>query len=271
MPSGSRPLTGSSKRSTPGSPSSAPAMPSRWPMPSEYLPARRSATAVSPTRSRTSSTRPSGISLVWARIAGGCGRCGRGGTPWHRAGRRPRGAASAARRSGAVHHGAPGIGRVEAHDHAHGGRLAGAVGAEEAGDDTRGDREAEVVDRQGLAVALRQSVGDDHDAGSFRGPCRPQSQHAPGRHQGECRYRASGAGATPSLFERAGHRGGTSWARISPPDRSAGGGRGRRPGPGRVGGRAVGRSGVAGDRAGQREHRHRAHRDRARLVARRRR
>ena len=35
MPSGSRPLTGSSKISTCGSPSSAAAMPSRWPMPSE--------------------------------------------------------------------------------------------------------------------------------------------------------------------------------------------------------------------------------------------
>lgn len=35
MPSGSRPLTGSSKSSTCGSPSSAAAMPSRWPMPSE--------------------------------------------------------------------------------------------------------------------------------------------------------------------------------------------------------------------------------------------
>ena len=35
MPSGSRPLTGSSKSSTWGSPRSAAAMPSRWPMPSE--------------------------------------------------------------------------------------------------------------------------------------------------------------------------------------------------------------------------------------------
>ncbi|SLI22079.1 Uncharacterised protein [Mycobacteroides abscessus subsp. abscessus] len=35
MPSGSRPLTGSSNSSTFGSPSSAPARPSRWDMPSE--------------------------------------------------------------------------------------------------------------------------------------------------------------------------------------------------------------------------------------------
>ena len=38
MPSGSRPLMGSSKRSTPGSPSSAAAMPSRWVMPKRELP-----------------------------------------------------------------------------------------------------------------------------------------------------------------------------------------------------------------------------------------
>ena len=63
MPSGSSPLTGSSKSSTPGSPSRAAAMPSRWPMPSENFPARRSATEVSPTWSSTSSTRRSGMSF----------------------------------------------------------------------------------------------------------------------------------------------------------------------------------------------------------------
>src|SRR5580658_4657031 len=40
MPSGSRPLTGSSNSKTRGSPSRAPAIPSRWVIPSEYLPAR---------------------------------------------------------------------------------------------------------------------------------------------------------------------------------------------------------------------------------------
>ena len=40
MPSGSRPLTGSSSITVCGSPSSAEAMPSRWPMPSENSPAR---------------------------------------------------------------------------------------------------------------------------------------------------------------------------------------------------------------------------------------
>ena len=44
MPSGSRPFTGSSNSSTPGSPSRAAAMPRRWPIPSENLPTRLPAT-----------------------------------------------------------------------------------------------------------------------------------------------------------------------------------------------------------------------------------
>src|SRR5579862_9257036 len=57
MPSGSRPLTGSSSRSVCGSPRSAVAMPSRCPMPSEKLPTRFLATSCRPTRSMSSSTR----------------------------------------------------------------------------------------------------------------------------------------------------------------------------------------------------------------------
>ena len=73
IPSGSRPLTGSSSSSTSGSPSSAAAMPSRWPMPSENLPARRPAASASPTSPSTSSTRERGMPLLaasarrWAR------------------------------------------------------------------------------------------------------------------------------------------------------------------------------------------------------------
>ena len=44
-PSGSSPLTGSSRTTTRGSPSSADAMPSRWPIPSENPPARLRATS----------------------------------------------------------------------------------------------------------------------------------------------------------------------------------------------------------------------------------
>src|SRR6266545_5277632 len=60
MPSGSRPLTGSSNSSTGGSPSSAAAMPSRCRMPSEKPPVRRRATVASPTVSSTSCTRRRG-------------------------------------------------------------------------------------------------------------------------------------------------------------------------------------------------------------------
>lgn len=66
MPSGSRPLTGSSRISVAGSPSSAEAMPRRWPMPSEKPPARFLATWRRPTRSITSSTRERGMPWVAA-------------------------------------------------------------------------------------------------------------------------------------------------------------------------------------------------------------
>lgn len=66
MPSGSRPLTGSSKSSTWGSPSRAVAMPRRWPMPSEKPLARCRATSCRPTTPSTSSTRFSGIPESWA-------------------------------------------------------------------------------------------------------------------------------------------------------------------------------------------------------------
>ena len=67
MPSGSRPLTGSSNIRISGSPSSAAAMPSRWLMPSEKPLDRLPATSASPTIASTSSTRLRGMSLVCAR------------------------------------------------------------------------------------------------------------------------------------------------------------------------------------------------------------
>ena len=66
MPSGSRPLTGSSNSSTGGSPRTAPAMPSRWSMPRENPPARRRVAEASPTSSSTSSTRRPARPLDWA-------------------------------------------------------------------------------------------------------------------------------------------------------------------------------------------------------------
>lgn len=67
IPSGSRPLTGSSNMRISGSPSSAEAIPSRWPMPSENPFDFFFATGVSPTRSNTSATRLTGIRFDWAR------------------------------------------------------------------------------------------------------------------------------------------------------------------------------------------------------------
>ncbi len=69
MPSGSRPLTGSSKSSTWGSPSSAAAMPSRCPMPREKPFDRLRATSCRPTTPRTSSTRRAGMPDSWARLS----------------------------------------------------------------------------------------------------------------------------------------------------------------------------------------------------------
>ncbi len=66
MPSGSSPFTGSSNITISGSPSSAQAMPRRWPMPSEKPRARLRATGVRPTSPSASSTRRSGIRLLWA-------------------------------------------------------------------------------------------------------------------------------------------------------------------------------------------------------------
>jgi hypothetical protein len=65
-PCRSRRLAGSSKIRIRGSPSIAAPSPSRWRMPSEYVPARRAA-ASRPTSSRTSSTRCAGIPDADAR------------------------------------------------------------------------------------------------------------------------------------------------------------------------------------------------------------
>jgi ABC-2 type transport system ATP-binding protein len=69
IPSGSRPLAGSSRIRICGSASSAAAIPSRWPMPSENCPTRFRATSWRPTRSIISSTRPRGIPWVCARAS----------------------------------------------------------------------------------------------------------------------------------------------------------------------------------------------------------
>ena len=67
MPSGSKPLMGSSRIKMAGSPNKAAASPRRCPIPSENPPARLDATAVRPTRSKTATTRPRSMPLASAR------------------------------------------------------------------------------------------------------------------------------------------------------------------------------------------------------------
>ena len=55
-----------------------------------------------------------------------------------------------------------GVGPGEPDHHPHGGRLAGAVGADEAGDPAGGDGEGEVVDGGAVAVVLGESGDGDH-------------------------------------------------------------------------------------------------------------
>src|SRR5581483_4111256 len=68
-PSGSSPLTGSSRTTVAGSARRAAAIPSRWPIPSENFLTRLRATSVSPTRSMTSSTRRTPMPWVAARAS----------------------------------------------------------------------------------------------------------------------------------------------------------------------------------------------------------
>ncbi|MGX1239339.1 hypothetical protein RKD46_000443 [Streptomyces pseudovenezuelae] len=58
-------------------------------------------------------------------------------------------------------------GGVQTYDHAHGGGLAGTVGAEEAGDLTGLDGEAQLVDDGLVAVPLGQLARFDHGCGPF--------------------------------------------------------------------------------------------------------
>ena len=157
MPSGSRPLEGSSSTSTWGSPSRAAARPSRWRMPMLYSPARLRAAAGMPVSSSSSSTRLSGIEpgvgehpQVVAAAAAGVEVGGLEGRADGRLRGREVDVALAVDGRGAA-------GRVdETEQHPQRGGLAGAVGAEEAGDPAGLDVEAQVVDRDEGAEALGQ-------------------------------------------------------------------------------------------------------------------
>jgi hypothetical protein len=56
---------------------------------------------------------------------------------------------------------------VQPEDHAHRGRLAGAIRAEKAGHDARSDHKAQVIDCDLFAVALCQMLDLDHSAGRY--------------------------------------------------------------------------------------------------------
>ena len=99
MPSGSRPLTGSSKSSVAGSPSRAAAMPSRW----RHAEREAADAAGRPRRSgrpRRAPPRPARRDAAGLRraSAGAGGRCGCRARPWRRAARRPRASAPASSR-----------------------------------------------------------------------------------------------------------------------------------------------------------------------------
>ncbi len=82
----------------------------------------------------------------WRARAGGCGRCGRDGSSTTRARHRRCGPGRRGRVGAAVDGGRPGCRAHQPQQHAQRGGLAGPVAAEEAGDGSLGEVEAEVVD-----------------------------------------------------------------------------------------------------------------------------
>ena len=203
MPSGSRPFTGSSKMSTAGSPSSAEAMPSRWPMPSDKPFARRLATLCRPTTAEHLVHPAAGDAVAAGQaqqvVAGPAAAVQRLGVEQ---------GAHLAHRCRQVAVAAPAYGyralrrRVEAQDHPHGGGLPGTVRAEETGDHARPDGERQVVDGHGGAVALDQAVGFDHRS-TTNGPAtsdRPRHGRGGGRR---CTWIGSSPGG-PRLGRRPG-------------------------------------------------------------------
>ena len=184
MPAGSSPLAGSSRISTSGSPIRAVAMPSRCRMPREYSPTRREASAgVRLTAASISSTRvPRQAHQALGQrqdLAAGATGVLRGRVQQD-AHLEPR--VGQVREPPPGDRGGSGRGPGEPDHDPHRGRLAGAVRAEESGHPARGGGEADVVDREGGAVLLRESVDGDH-AGtrgawvttrwrSCRAPCR---------------------------------------------------------------------------------------------------
>src|SRR4029450_12502617 len=141
-PSGSRPLAGSSRISTWGSPSRAVASPRRWRMPSEKPPTRR----------RAAPGGPAWAGAGAARMAVGCFQYGADVVDG--VGQLPVGLA--------VDLGGAGGGGDQAEQGAQGGGLAGPGGAKEPDHGALADFEAASVDGDDRSEALGESVdGDD--------------------------------------------------------------------------------------------------------------
>ena len=161
MPAGSSPLTGSSRISSSGSHSRQRATPSRWRMPSEYVPTLSSARRPRPTRSSAASTRP------WARLsrAAACTwrfsrpvRCG-----WKRGSSMiaPTRASASARSPGRSWPSSRIVpaGRLgEAEQQADQRRLAGAVGPEEAERAAARHLQVDGLERGAVTEALPEAV-----------------------------------------------------------------------------------------------------------------
>ena len=139
-------------------------------MPSENLPARWSATEERPTSSSTSSTRVARSGWSGPASTGGRARSDRGGWPWPRAAHplpeRPDEVVVAA----SVDGDRASVGRIEAHDHAHGRGLSRAIGSEETRDVSRFDIEVEGVYSKFVPVALCQPPGLDGVLALVAGP-----------------------------------------------------------------------------------------------------
>ena len=165
MPSGSRPFAGSSRISTPGSPSMAAASCSRCRIPRLNPPTRRSAASSRPTWCSVAATRAASMpagerehAQVVACRAGGveAGRLERSTDDAHGRGDPVVGPAADRRRAGG--------GGDETEQAAQRGGLAGAVRPEEAGDPSGLHDEREVVDGEHLTEPLGQALDRDGES-----------------------------------------------------------------------------------------------------------
>ena len=171
MPCGSRPFVGSSSTSSSGLRRSAPASPSRCFMPSEYAFTGRSSTFSIPTRSSASAIRaprgracsPPGPAASRSMRLRRPERLGQNaGDSMIAPTRSQRGPGMPGHRDAPISSMRPDGGEDEPEQHAHGRRLAGAVGSEEAVPVALAHVEIQVVNDGDLAVPLGQPFGSDH-------------------------------------------------------------------------------------------------------------